>query len=374
ISGLESVQNLSYAVRALQLGIPDRQRAAAALEEFLERLAIAKSNLPRKTGRSIVEGEITRWLDHLPMLTFIGLCEKIISAGINSHFVYNGYAVTITDSAAIAEGAAIFNKFIVGIEKQATGERGVYGACIVQRKGIPQSGWIAAASDLGIGRADEIKPEAIRKNPRTVPFSMDDIFIDAREHLAALYLSELAQDTQTTYAAWLVKNSASLDALGNLRIPLPDFLSGPIRYVLTASWDQAMAHFDGDSGEEATYSALLSLWHKANKFGITIDYTKSRELLQTLLLNELGALSKQVSAARCDRVRYLLNANDRFGLGVPKNKIEDLFHTSLQDTIKKRYEAYRRNVAPATEEKQLVIQLISLARRMNFNTDEFPIG
>jgi hypothetical protein len=135
-----------------------------------------------------------------------------------------------------------------------------------------------------------------------------------------------------------------------------------------------MMRYKTGGGEEAVFSALLSIWQKARKFGITLDYTKSKVILQTFLMEELAGLTGRISVASCDRIRYLLNTIDRFEIGVPKNKIEDLFHAILHDTIKKTYEDYKQNVTPTSEQKQLIIQLISLARRMNFNTDDFPIG
>jgi len=106
---------------------------------------------------------------------------------------------------------------------------------------------------------------------------------------------------------------------------------------------------------------------------VVIDYTKLKIILHALLMNELKTLAAHVSGPAATGA-LPLNTIDRFEIGVSKTGSKP-FLPILHDTISKRYQDYKRNVSPTTEKKkQLMIQLISLARRMNFNTDDFRSG
>ena len=69
ISGIETVQNLAYACRALQLGTPESKRSQI-LDDFLKDLESAKSNLPNINGRTLIEQHIMTFLDHQMILAF----------------------------------------------------------------------------------------------------------------------------------------------------------------------------------------------------------------------------------------------------------------------------------------------------------------
>ena len=92
-----------------------------------------------------------------------------------------------------------------------------------------------------------------------------------------------------------------------------------------------------------------------------------------LLSAELTIFSATLSLASCERMKYLLNVVDKFNVPIAKNKIEDGFHSVLIHAIRSLYEDYKKKTPPDPPNRENIMRLLNFARRINFNTDEFPM-
>ena len=70
-------------------------------------------------------------------------------------------------------------------------------------------------------------------------------------------------------------------------------------------------------------------------------------------------------------MRYLLNIVDRFNIPFSKNKTEDLFFSILEKTLRPLYDEFKKT--PNSEYRETIVRLVQFARRMNFNTDAYPV-
>jgi hypothetical protein len=131
--------------------------------------------------------------------------------------------------------------------------------------------------------------------------------------------------------------------------------------------------------EDEVFTELLELTRLARQFAIKIDTKESASVLEALLVVEITNLSIELTTERCDRVRYLLNIVDRFKIPVSKHRFEDIFHPILYDKVTQLHSevmkgAKKNDASQKSSNRELLIQLISFARRMNFNTDAFQIN
>jgi hypothetical protein len=219
---------------------------------------------------------------------------------------------------------------------------------------------------------DASQGNSIREHPNAVALDLSCVFEESKVHLSHYYLDAMSKDTENQYALWMEHHVKSLDSLAALGVPLPPFVSAPITYVLTRQWNTAINEIEIYGREEAVYDRLLGLWALAKKYGITLDYTKSAQLILDLLTAELKIFSETLSIVSSERMRFLLNIVDRFSVPFAKNKVEDLFHAILKTAIRPMYDTFK--TAQDNTQKEQVVTLLQFARRMNFNTDDFPIS
>jgi alpha-amylase/alpha-mannosidase (GH57 family) len=371
LSGIETVQNIAYAGRALALGIDKSQRERVTAG-FLRLLVEAKSNVANRDGAALYNECVVPFLRHLEILCFTAVAEKTVApqkAGMRE-FDYFNYSVALSKREPL-EARYGCDSFDAAIDNLDSGELGRFAVCLEREDGRLH-GWCVpgdAAESPAFSAAD---PQTFKGHPESVALDLSRMFEESKVRLAGYFLTAMSKDTLEKYASWMERNETSLDSLSSLGVPLPQFVAAPIAYVLTAQWNTAINEIEIYGREDEVYDKLLDLWKKTKKYNIALDFSGSTRLLLDLLISELKIFAETLSQVSADRMRYLLNIVDRFNIPFSKSKTEDLFFSILEKTLRPMYDEFKRH--PTGEHGETVIRLIQFARRMNFNTDAFPVS
>jgi hypothetical protein len=373
ISGIETQQNLAYACRALHLGIePERRREVE--QKFIAILQSASSNLPAQTGKTLYENNIVKYSRHLEILGFTVVAQQIIMDRNERRVNGWGYQIQLELMMRQRSGTMQFNWFRVKIENDLTGESDRLLILLSHYRGRNVIGWVVPSDDAIRSTFNAHDLNSWYMHPRVVKLDLSSIFENSKVALADFMMQQIAINTTARYTSWLSTHEQALESLVSLRNALPPPLAGPVGFVLNAQWNQVMGRIDRPGQEDRIISSLLDIWHRAERFSITIDFSHSAMLLQRSLVSRLSSLAEQVSIDTCNRIRYLLNIVDRFKIPMEKHKLEDLFHPIYNGAIKSLYEKYKADPGIDYEQKSTLLHLLSFARRMNFNTDAFPVA
>jgi len=378
VSGLEATQNMAYACRALQLGIP-AENQQAVLDSFLADLGRVPSNLKDTTGRSLFEKNILPFYHHDKVLAFTAAVHRAINIQISSTFNLFGYKVTIDQVLQQKPGSITYDGYVVRIENDSTGEQNTCQVLISHRDYAEVTGWVIPYVDPGKLRREIPRPEIWMTHPEAKQFTLKNLFLISSQELENFILQKIARDTDVRFTSWMKKNELELDFLSRLNIPIPGYCSAPMTYVLQEEWTRTCKKMQTPGDEDKAFAELLEFSRFAKQFSITIDTTDGAKVLEDILIAEILQLSNELTTARCNRIRYLLNIVDRFGLAISKHRFEDMFHPILYGKVASLYEEIAKSgrssdAAHKSDSREVLIQLISFARRMNFNTDAFQIS
>ena len=378
ISGIEAMQNMAYACRALQLGIPTENQPQV-LESFLFDLGLAVSNLPNTTGRTLFERYILPFFNHDKVLAFTAAVHRAINIQTNQSFGLFGYRFQIEQVLQQKPGMITYDGYIVNMENESTGEQKTSQVLISHRDYAEVTGWVIPYSDPGKIRRDIPRPEAWMGHSDAIQYTLMDLFQISRQELESFILQKFARDTDVRFTAWMKKNELELDFLSRLNTPIPDYCTAPLAYVLQEEWTRACKRMKTPGNEDDVFTELLELTRLARQFAIKINTKESASVLENLLITEITNLSIELTTERCDRMRYLLNIVDRFKISVSKHRFEDIFHPILSKKVTQLHSEVARGikkdeVSQKSNNRELLIQLISFARRMNFNTDALQIS
>ncbi len=381
ISGIEPMQNLAYACRALQLGI-DPKKQAEVLETFMHDLARAPSNLNGDTGATLFEQHILPYFFHDRMLAFAAAMEAALAVTRKSSYEQYGYRYhvesLVSDSSDPAEPPATTwpRLFHVELQHASSGEAGEWLVIIDVSNRSEPFGWVLPWK--GIPQTDITDPVWLNRNPDTQLYTLADIFPSLRNHLAEVYLDRIGRHTQAKFESWLHTNEQDLLLLQSFHPRLPDHFRAPIEFELQKEWDSQFAHLEQPGNEAQCIKELAATAQRAAHFKCTLDLSRSGNLAEMLLTAELHQLADDLSIDRCDRIRYLLNTVDRFSLPVSKHRLEDIFHPVLEGPVAELYQEVAsengndmRNIED--NQRELLLKLLNFARRMNFSTGRFPL-
>jgi hypothetical protein len=373
ISGIETVQNLAYACRALQLGIPDYKNTGS-LEMFLNDLEGAVSNLPNTNGRTLVERYILSNFDHEQILAFTAATLK--SLGIFKSLVFNlfSYNFKLQQTLAIDEKGVRYIGFSVEIENEFTGEFSDWSVLIAHRENEDLTGWVISGAALSHSKGSGGHPELWMGEPGARTFTLMDVFQTSQHQLTGHFLQKISKDTNARFGTWMKKHERELDILSRLNLPLPEYCRAPLSFVFQEQWDSAIKKIEKSGTEDDVFTDLLELTRTMNRFTIKVELEYGAKLLEKYLVLELSKLAENLNGEICDRTRYLLNIVDRFSIPVSKHKLEDMFHPLLNSKVHELYAGLSCDTHSArTEKRELLLKMLNFARRMNFNTDAFQV-
>jgi hypothetical protein len=369
ISGLETVQVLEYAGRALQLagGLYDGRIEA----RFLKRLEACKSNLSdHKDGRSIYEKFVRPAMLDLRKFGAHYAVTSLFEPYEERARLYC-YDVEREDSRSLRSGEARLAMGKVKITSAITLEEGTYGFGVLHlgdhnvsggiREYRGEESYAALLKEIGepFRRAD--LPETLRAVDRTFgaqTFSLKFLFRDHQRKILQALLQKSEGDAISAYRRVYDQNALLMRFLSDVGHPIPHpFLDAAERAIGTGLREA----FGADAPDTERIEALLE---EAAIFKIPLD---EGGLAYTLAKNA-ERIALQFRAAPSELVRLQsLEAFVRMGQHLPFQvhfwKTQNVFHEMLQTV----YPGFLQRAAEGDENAESWLRRFTeLGERLSF--------
>jgi len=380
INGIEPMQNLAYACRALQLGIPPSHQADA-MDRLVDNLAKALSNQNNETGAELFEQKILPYFFHERMLAFGAAMQQTLHLQRKCSLRPFGYfcqveKLPVPDSLYPAKYPAEINMFKVVINNILSGETGTWLVITEVPNHLEPQGWVFPWFQR-FGTSKGISEELFN-HPDMQLYTFSDMFHTLRQKLSAIYRQKLSHDSLKLYSFWFDKNIKNLSLLQAVAPPLPHYFSAPLSFIFQHQWDALFDTLETPGNEVNIINELSRLRVNCNLYSLVCDFDYSTDKCERYLMTELTQLQKDLCTEHCDRISHLLNIVDHFSLPVSKNHLEDQFYQILTGPVKNLYEetvlTRPDNVQEMDSDKrEILIKFLNFAHRMNFNTDRFPL-
>jgi alpha-amylase/alpha-mannosidase (GH57 family) len=363
ISGIETLQNLRYAARAIDLAAPFARRDLEAV--LLEDLGRAQSNLAvHRTGRQLWEREVRP--------SRVGPEEAV--ARLLAHGVL-GRAVgpQVRYRWALAPGPIQQDQelLLAGVRaaSEVTGEA-LHFVGVCRRDGPfdflagvgpwPSSGDWAAFTE-------EARAAFVPNGPRLAAWS-------GRHAARLLRLRNfLADDRQAVLGELLARNDAWLgacvarlceealpaaEAVVAAGMSLPAWLKSMLETHWSRRFAEGLATLEG-AGASVAYTSLLDLTDRARHLGLTLDLSAASSQFGRTLVDRLEMIAKGLDADQWQEFLELVQTGFRLGLNVPEYPLQDRMFfllrseapswvSQLTDVRDPRYRALSAMLAVAT--------------------------
>lgn len=372
ISGIETIQNLLYACRAIQLGL-NTKSSQKTIDNFLDILDKAKSNCDNQTGKTIFNKHIKNYNNHLHTLCLTAIIEKTIFSQPENNYNFFNYNISLESITKRIENNNNHDEYTAYIKNNQTGESASFSILVIHKNGFCSHGFILPAN---ISEESTIgwKYENWKEHPESILIKLPDLFSESKFKLTKMLTNTIAQDTLKKHNLLEENQETILDSISAMNNKLPDNLQGTVSFILTNQWNSHISGMAQKDFDDNHFVKLRTLWEQSLRYGVTIDYSHTIDYLQKLLSNEIRSLASHLSIDSCERMRYLLNIVDRFSIPIAKSKLEDSFFPILTTSVTELYNRLLQNKSPKPSDKSLLLQMLNFARRINFNTEKFPIS
>ena len=373
ISGIETVQNYRYAVRAWQLTWQG-QKSNDVLDKFVEIAAQAISNIPGITGKTILNDEVFPMLNHLEKAAFTAAVDNYIYKE-NVNYNLNKYSVELNklSEKRVAEGDLLV--FETNISHKISDERKSFVLSLYNIKGKNIEGVVFPLKTTTI--VDELNNnyDSFVEKYGELILSPKDVFDEYREHLTEQFVDEFASDNLLDYLTWAGINSYRLDAITELNVGLPKELAGTVQFFLSKEWDIHINQLAKQKSFNGLTESLDDIDNRAKHYGITLNKDKSATVIENVIRKDIDKLLRnetntELLESMIDKILLIR----KYSIPVRFYQLQDRFYLFYKKAVREYYPNWiKHNKSKDTRYKELV-KIKELAEIFGYNSDEIDLA
>jgi len=380
ISGLETVQVIQYAARAVHLA--EYVGGASPEPKFLADLKKARSNhTDYKTGESVYKKLVKP-----SVVSFLRLVNthaiRTLFAGAPAQEQLYHYALNRTD---LAEKKLEDTTLMIGraeIQSGVTTEKRAYAFALVNRgagEGVKSfvrrddGSWnYAETREALLSAFHQIKNEILDelvKHWGGETFDMRDMLAEERQQVINILLGDRLSEVGELYAHLYEQHRGMMQGLRTLGAALPVELSVPARYTLSRQLREEIAKLHDVTDPEA-YKHCLEIARAAQRLGLQLENQQATLLFQEMIEQRLQQLFNDGSGKTCKEISTLVDIADRLKLMLDETSIQNHIFVILQQRVDNMIDRILA-AAQIEPEYECVANFLSLAYRFNFNIKSY---
>jgi len=380
ISGLETVQVIQYAARAVHLA---EYVGGGSLEpKFLADLKKARSNhQDYKTGEGVYKKLVKP-----AVVSFLRLVNthaiRTLFAGAPAQEELYHYALNRTD---LVEKKLEDTTLMIGRAEIASGittEKRAYAFALVNRgagEGVKSfvrrddGSWnYAETREALIADFHQIKNgilDELVKHWGGETFDMRDMLAEERQQVINILLGGRLSEVGEVYAHLYEQHRGMMQALRGLGAALPVEWSVPARYTLSRQLREEIEKLRDVTDPEA-YKRCLEIARAAQRLGLQLENQQATLLFQEMIEQRLQQLFNDGSGKTCREISTLVDIADRLKLALDETSIQNHLFAILHQRIDGLID--RILAAPQIEpEYDCVATFLGVAYRFNFNIKSY---
>jgi hypothetical protein len=365
ISGIETIQNIRYALRAWQLTWPNEE-SNPVLRHFSAILSEAHSNILGVSGKTILVNDAKPALAHLERAAFTAALD---------HYIYDdkkdlnlgAYKIELNRFGKEEVDGKKWQLFDIEVEHINSRENKKLLLAIFSNRGRNIEGVVFPTS---VKKQLQKSPEdfnELMSNSREMTFSLKDVLDSYRSFVTDQFVDEFASETLLDYLSWAGMQGSRLDAITELNDGLPGELAEIVSFFLNKEWDIQTVQLVKQSSSANLTESLDEVLRRASHYHIEINKCKSADLFTTEILSDLKELNSKFSfdlnKAIVDKVGVVL----RYDIPVRFSQLQDSFYLTYK---KCRKICEKLDSEPTQSFREEVAATNALAEKLGYNTSK----
>lgn len=377
ISGIETVQIMKYAARAMQLA--SRFTSKNLEEHFLNILAEAKSNIPEHgTGKDIFERFVKPSIVTTKQIASLWALSSLYQDFEDEESVYC-YTIRKEAYKKVQKGASTFVVGHIEIQSKITLQKSNVMFALMQYAGGDFHCAIKEYSDDA--EFNRIKTNLIKTflmNPLTEIirsldeyfgkeyFTLKDIFIEERRKILQILLKGKLEKFSETYQEMYDEGKGSIYHLQGLGLKIPDEFKISAAYALSHKFNDIVVH-SGGFVEDDLIQQASDINYEAKKIDIKLDKTPSNKIFSKKILQNINRLVHSFEIQQADVVLEIFDNIRRLELQVDISEAQNIYFAKIYHRIGAIIEAGTLN--KRSSNKRFVEMLLDIGENLNINTE-----
>lgn len=378
ISGIETVQIMKYAARAMQLAA--RFTSKNLEEKFLEILSQAKSNIPEfGTGKDIFERFVKPSIITVKQIATLWALSSLYQDFEDEENVYC-YTITRKAYKKVQKNSSTFIVGHIEIQSKITLQKSNVMFALMQYAGGDFHCTIKEYSDdaeFNRIKKDLIKiytmntlTEIIRALDEYFGkeyFTLKDIFIEERRKILQILLKGKLEKFSQTYQEMYDEGKGSIYHLQGLGLSIPDEFKISAEYALSHKFNDIVVH-SGGFVEDDLIQQATDINFEAKKIDIKLDKSPSNLVFSKKILQNINRLVHSFEIQQADVVLEIFDNVRKLELNVDIAEAQNIYFTKIYHRIGDiiASEAFKNK---KSSNKRFVEMLLDIGENLNINTE-----
>ena len=373
ISGIETVQIMKYAARAMQLAVKFTDKNLE--ENFLNILAEAKSNIAEYgTGKDIFERFVSPSVVTPKQIASLWALSSLYQDFEDEESVYC-YTITKHDYKKVQKGTSTFIVGNIEIQSKVTLQKSNLIFALMQFSGGDFHCAIKEYSD----EYSKLKANLIRTfllNPLTeIIRSMDesfgkdyytlkDIFIEERRKILQILLKSKLEKFSQIYQNMYDEGKGSIYHLQGLGLKIPDEFKIAAGYALNKKFNDIVVHANGFIDDELIQQAI-DVNYEAKKMDIQLDKTPSNAIFGRKILQNISRLVHSFEIQQADAILEIFDIVEKLELQIDISEAQNIYFMKIYHKVGDIIETGVKRGS----DRKFVEMLLDIGEKLNINTE-----
>ena len=377
ISGIETVQIMKYAARAMQLAAYFTKQNFE--KKFLEILSEAKSNIQEYgTGKDIYERFVKPSVVTPKQVVSLWAISSLYEDFDDEENVYC-YKIKSYDYQKVQKGTSTFIVGHTELQSRITLESVNQIFALVQFSGGDFHCAIKEYSDEGAYntiKTDLIKTfmlnplteiiRALDENFGKEYFTLKDIFIEERRKILQIMLKGKLEKFAQTYKDMYDEGKGSIYHMQNLGLEIPDEFKIAATYTLSRKFNDLVAH-SGGFVDPTILQQAFDINYEAKKMGIKLDRTPSNTIFAKKILQNTIRLAQSFESQQAEVLLEIFDNVEKLDLEIDIAEAQNIYFNRIYHKIGNIIENY--TTTGRSKDKEFINMLLDIGTKLNINTD-----
>lgn len=377
ISGIETVQLMKYAARAMQLA--EKFTNQNLEENFLNILSEAKSNIPEHgTGKDIYERFVKPSVVTSKQIATLWALSSLYQDFEDEEDVYC-YTIKKNDYKKVQKGSSTFVIGHIEIQSKITLQKSNLMFALMQYSGgdfhcaIKEYSEDYSKLKTNLIKSFLINPitEIIRSLDEHFGkeyFTLKDIFIEERRKILQILLKSKLEKFSQIYQNMYDEGKGSIYHLQGLGLKIPDEFKLSAGYALSRKFNDIVIHSGGFIEEDLIQQAI-DVNYEAKKIDIQLDKTPSNKIFGRKIQQNINRLVHSFEIQQAEAILDIFHTVEKLELQIDISEAQNIYFAKIYHRIGDILKAgIKRNA-----DRNFVDMLLDIGEKLNINTEFYRI-
>ncbi len=377
ISGIETVQIMKYAARAMQLAANFSKNDYE--KRFLEILSEAKSNIAEYgTGKDIFERFVKPSIITMKQVASLWAISSLYQDFDDEENVYC-YKVIRHDYQKVEKGNSSFVTGCIEVQSRITQQKSNLIFALMQyADGDFHCAIKEYSEDIEFNTMKNtlIKKfllDSITEIIRALDeyfgkeyFTLKDIFIEERRKILQILLKDKLDKFARTYEEMYDEGKSSIYHMQNLGLTIPDEFKISAGYALSRKFNDLIIHSGGFVDPTITQQAV-DINYESKRMGIKLDKAPSNKIFAKKINQNLNRLTYGLEVQQAEVIMELFDYIEKLELEVDIAEAQNIYFTKIYSHINEIIDMLQQS--KRKNDRKLIEMLLDIGEKLNINTD-----